>query len=54
MAFLYGWLSLLVTDPGITAALAVGLAGYVGYLAPLSAWGLKGAAVAAIIARSRG
>jgi len=49
-AFLYGWLSLLVTDPGITAALAVGLSVYVGYLVPLSPWGLKGVAVAAIIA----
>ena len=26
MAFLYGWLSMLVTDPGLTAMLAVGLA----------------------------
>jgi APA family basic amino acid/polyamine antiporter len=28
IAFLYGWQSLLVMDPGITAALATGLAGY--------------------------
>lgn len=49
-AFLYGWLSLLVTDPGITAALAVGLSVYVGYLVPLSPWALKGVAVGAIIA----
>ncbi len=27
-AFVYGWMSLLVTDPGITAALAIGLAQY--------------------------
>ena len=27
-AFVYGWMSLLVTDPGITAALAIGLAEY--------------------------
>src|SRR5271165_6090662 len=27
-AFLYGWLSMLVTDPGLTAMLAIGLAGY--------------------------
>ena len=33
-AFLYGWLSLLVTDPGLTAMLAVGLARYVGHLVP--------------------
>jgi basic amino acid/polyamine antiporter, APA family len=49
-AFLYGWLSLLVTDPGITAALAVGLSVYVGYLVPLSPWALKGVSVAAIVA----
>jgi basic amino acid/polyamine antiporter, APA family len=49
-AFLYGWLSLLVTDPGVTAALAVGLSSYVGYLVPLSDWGLKGVAVASIFA----
>ena len=48
IAFLYGWLSLLVADPGITAALAIGMAGYVGYLTPLSAWGIKGVAVVAI------
>ena len=39
---------MLVTDPGITAAVAVGLASYVGYLVPLSPWALKGVAVAAI------
>jgi basic amino acid/polyamine antiporter, APA family len=49
-AFLYGWLSLLVTDPGITAALAVGLSVYVGYLVPLPPWALRGVAVGAIIA----
>ena len=37
LAFLYGWKSLLVMDPGLTAALAVGIARYVAYLAPLSA-----------------
>ena len=49
VAFLYGWISLLVTDPGITASLAVGLASYAGYLVPLSSWKLTGVAVAAII-----
>jgi APA family basic amino acid/polyamine antiporter len=48
-AFLYGWLSMLVTDPGLTAMLAVGMAGYVAHLAPLSGWALKGVAVAAIV-----
>jgi APA family basic amino acid/polyamine antiporter len=36
-------------DPGITAALATGLAAYLGYLVPLGAAGLKAAAVAAIV-----
>lgn len=41
VAFLYGWKCLLVMDPGITAALAVGLTSYVGYLTTLSPWGMK-------------
>lgn len=28
IAFLYGWMALLVMDPGLTAALAVGIASY--------------------------
>jgi basic amino acid/polyamine antiporter, APA family len=32
IAFLYGWMAMLVMDPGLTAALAVGLASYVGYI----------------------
>jgi APA family basic amino acid/polyamine antiporter len=35
LAFLYGWKSLLVLDPGLTAALAAGLTRYVAYLVPL-------------------
>jgi len=35
LGFLYGWMSLLVLDPGITAALALGMAGYAGYLLDL-------------------
>jgi len=49
-AFLYGWLSMLVTDPGLTAMLAIGLAGYAGHLAPLSHWGLKAVAIGAVAA----
>ncbi|HET9216316.1 MAG TPA: amino acid permease [Terriglobia bacterium] len=30
-AFLYGWMSFLVMDPGITAATAIGLGTYIGY-----------------------
>ncbi len=40
-AFLYGWMCLLVLDPGLTAALAVGLASYFGYIVPLSTIGAK-------------
>jgi APA family basic amino acid/polyamine antiporter len=47
-AFLYGWKCLLVMDPGITAALAAGLADYVAYLWP-AAPGVKGVAIAAIV-----
>ena len=49
MAFLYGWLSLFVTDPGLTAMLAAGLANYVKYIVSLSTWELRGVAVAAIV-----
>ena len=48
-AFLYGWLSLLVTDPGLTAMLAVGLARYVGHLVDLSHWEHKAVAIVAIV-----
>ncbi|MDT7540233.1 MAG: basic amino acid/polyamine antiporter, family [Acidobacteriota bacterium] len=50
LAFLYGWMALLVMDPGLTAALAVGLAGYVGYSFDLSPLGIKLVAVSSIIA----
>ena len=49
VAFLYGWKCLLVMDPGITAALAVGLAGYVGYAFGISGAVLKAIAVGAIL-----
>jgi APA family basic amino acid/polyamine antiporter len=49
VAFLYGWKCLLVMDPGITAAVAVGLASYVGYALDLSGAGLKAVAVGAIL-----
>jgi APA family basic amino acid/polyamine antiporter len=49
VAFLYGWKCLLVMDPGITAALAAGLASYVGYLVALSPAALKVVAVGAIL-----
>lgn len=49
VAFLYGWMSFLVMDPGITAALAVGMASYLGYVVPLSPLALKLVAIATII-----
>ena len=49
MAFLYGWKCLLVMDPGITAALAAGLADYVAYLTPWAPGGRKAVAIAAIL-----
>lgn len=48
VAFLYGWMAMLVMDPGLTAALAVGLAGYVGYLFNLSPVLLKIVAITTI------
>src|SRR5260370_3658238 len=41
IAFLYGWMCLLVLDPGLTAALAVGLASYVAYIFPSSTLVIK-------------
>src|SRR4029079_11473974 len=37
IAFLYGWQSLLVMDPGVTAALATGLSAYIVVLWPTAA-----------------
>src|ERR1700754_2138332 len=48
LAFLYGWKSFLVMDPGITAALGVGLASYAGYIIPLAPLSAKAVALAAI------
>lgn len=36
IAFLYGWMALLVLDPGLTAAFAAGLSSYAGYVVPLT------------------
>jgi basic amino acid/polyamine antiporter, APA family len=48
VGFLFGWLSMLVTDPGITAALGVGVATYLGYLVPLSSVGAAAVALGSI------
>jgi len=49
LAFLYGWKSLLVMDPGLTAAFGAGLAQYVAYLVPLSGLGQTTVAIAAVL-----
>ena len=49
VAFLYGWMALVVMDPGITAALGAGLGQYAGYVVGLSPAGAKAVGVAAII-----
>ena len=50
LAFLYGWMVFLVLDPGLTAALAVGAASYVGFAAGLAPAGVKALAVASVLA----
>src|ERR1700689_2672057 len=47
-AFLYGWTNLLVLDPGLTAAFAVGFAAYAAYIFHWPALIVKIAATAAI------
>ncbi|HEY0701393.1 MAG TPA: amino acid permease [Candidatus Acidoferrales bacterium] len=49
-AFLYGWMSLLVLDPGLTAALATGIAAYASYIFHWSPFAVKIAAVLAVAA----
>jgi APA family basic amino acid/polyamine antiporter len=49
VAFLYGWMAMLVMDPGLTAALAVGMATYVGYISNLSPFTIKAVAVSTIV-----
>jgi APA family basic amino acid/polyamine antiporter len=49
VAFLYGWKCLLVMDPGLSAALAAGLAQYVAYLTPMSAVERKALAIGTIL-----
>lgn len=49
LAFLYGWMSLLVMDCGLSAALSVGLAAYCGALVPLTPGATRAVAVGAIL-----
>ncbi len=50
LAFLFGWMCLLVMDPAITASLATGLAGYFAYIVPLPALAIRLVGVAVICA----
>jgi APA family basic amino acid/polyamine antiporter len=47
-AFLFGWMSLLVLDPGLAAALSTGLSAYAGYVFQWSPQTVKLAAIAVI------
>ena len=49
LAFLFGWMSLLVMDPGLTAAIATGAASYVAYGLRLSPGANKLVAIGAIV-----
>jgi APA family basic amino acid/polyamine antiporter len=49
LAFLYGWMVLLVLDPGLTAVFGVGLASYAGYLIALSPLGKVILAMAVVV-----
>lgn len=49
-AFLYGWMVLLVLDPGLTAVFGVGLASYAGYLFEISPVGKQILAIAVVVA----
>jgi basic amino acid/polyamine antiporter, APA family len=50
LAFLYGWKCFLIMDPGITAALATGVATYIAYIVPLGGGAQRLVAVGAILA----
>jgi APA family basic amino acid/polyamine antiporter len=50
VAFLYGWMSMLVMDPGVSAALAVGMATYASYIFGWSSLVAKLFAIATIAA----
>ncbi|MBT5874094.1 MAG: amino acid permease [Candidatus Latescibacteria bacterium] len=49
IAFLYGWKSMLVLDPGITAALGMGMAAYADSLFDLGDLGMKITAITVIL-----
>jgi basic amino acid/polyamine antiporter, APA family len=49
IAFLYGWMDLLVLDPGLTATFAVGLTSYFIYIVPLSPIGKQIFAISIVV-----
>ena len=49
VAFLYGWMLLLVLDPGLTAALAVSVTNYAANITPLSPLGMKTLGIGVIV-----
>src|SRR5215213_2467038 len=49
VAFLYGWMLLLVLDPGLTAALAVSVSDYAANITPLTPLGMKILGVGVIV-----
>jgi len=48
LAFLFGWMCLLVMDPAVAAFLSTGMAGYLAYIVPLPPPAIKIVAVAVI------
>lgn len=50
LAFLYGWVVLLVVDPGLTAIFGVGFASYFSFIVPMSPMAQTGIAILVVIA----
>ncbi len=48
-AFVYGWMSLMVLDPGITATLATGMASYIGHIFPMEDTQMKVLAILVLV-----
>lgn len=48
-AFLYGWMVLLVLDPGLTAVFGVGLASYAGFLVEMPPFGKEILAISVVV-----
>jgi basic amino acid/polyamine antiporter, APA family len=49
IAFLYGWMCLVVLDPGLCAVLAIGLASYIARIVPLHDGSIKVVAILSIV-----